>query len=468
MMRKFRHLATGGLTVVALLMVAAGQPATPATQPPKTPTKTPATPTAAQPGTPPAAAPGQPPTAKPVRPPLGTGKPITPGKGEPLPGEEQPQALPPPPPPPPPARAAMSMKWNDPDLEKAGMMLAGTWKTTAPVAQGNDSAAKADIVLSIAPVMIEGVPNALFCETARADSMHAPYRVSIFQFYKHKGAIRLRTYEFHHAADGGPAPISTMLAGMSALPEWFPETKREQLVGTLDVELKADGGGYKGKTPYPYPTAVGEAVEMTSEMTLTKDTMTSADRGYDADGKVVWGSQPSDVYSFKRVEPMIAVKKLEDGLTVLEFKKGTEGKMIEEKDQVTAHYTGWLAKNGKQFDSSRTRPMPYRYAQGGMIKGWNLGMLGYQKGSILRLYVPPSMAWGDKAKGNNMIPANSDVYFEVEVMAVDEPAPPPPAQPGPQGAPGGPAGPQGVPPGSGGSPVPAPVKAEPVKPAVPK
>lgn len=444
MMRKFRHLATGGLTAAALLMVAAGQPGTP--------TATPPAPPAAAPG---GAQPGGAPTIRPIKPGVGAVKPL-PSKPSPdaPPGVEQPPA-----PPPPPPRVATVMKWNDPDLEKAGKMLAGTWKTTAPVAQGNDATAKADIVLSIAPVMIEGVPNALFCETARADSLHAPYRISIFQFYKHKGAIRLRTYEFHHAPDGGSPPIGTMLAGMSALPEWFPEFKRENLIGTLDVELKAEGDGYNGKTPYPYPTAVGSAVEMTSELSLTKDTLVSADRGYDADGKVVWGSQPSDKYTFKKVEPLIVSKKLADGLVVLEFKKGTEGKVIEEKDQVTVHYSGWLGKNGKQFDSSRGRPMPFRFNQGGLIKGWNLGLLGYQKGSILRLYIPPSMGYGDKPRGA-AIPANSDLYFEIEVMGVEPPPPPPPAQP----APGGAVPPNGAPGAGGEKPLPPPVKAEPVAP----
>ncbi|MEK6700850.1 MAG: CpcT/CpeT family chromophore lyase [Planctomycetota bacterium] len=458
MKRKFRHLATAGLTGVALLMVAAGQPGTPTTQPPTTP------PTATPPATPGTGQPAVPPTIRPVKPGIGAVKPL-PAKPAPdaPPGAEQPPA-----PPPPPPRVAQTMKWNDPDLEKAGKLLAGTWKTTTPVPQGNDATAKADIVLSIAPVMIEGVPNALFCETARADSLHAPYRVSIFQFYKHKGALRLRTYEFHHAADGTAAPIGNMLAGMSAIPEWFPEFKREQLVGTLDVELKPEGDGYNGKTPYPYPTAVGTAVEMTSEMTLTKDTLVSADRGYDAEGKVVWGSQPSDKYTFKRVEPAIVSKKLEDGLVVLEFKKGGDSKAIEDKDQVTVHYSGWLAKNGKPFDSSRGRPMPFRFNQGGLIKAWNVGLLGYQKGSIIRVYVPPSMGYGDKPRGN-AIPANSDLYFEVEVMGVEPPPPPPPTQPGPEG--GAPI-PGGAPPAGAVKPLPPPVKAEPVadpkKPDAPK
>lgn len=379
--------------------------------------------------------------------------PAQPGQpGQPAHAADQPT-----PPPPPPARTASVMKWSDPEIEKAAKMLAGFWKTTKAVAQnGGDAGATTDVVLSIAPVMIEGIPDALLCEAARADSLYAPYRVSVFQFYKYKGALRLRTYDLHRNADGTNSSTISMLTGMTLLPQWFPtDIKREWFTGTLDLDLKVEGDKITGKTPYAYPTANGGAVEMTSEIAITKDSLVSSDRGFDAAGKVIWGSSEGDKYAFKRVDSPVAVRTLDDGVVVLEYKKGTGDKAIAEGDRVAAHYTGWVCRNGKQFDSSRTRGNPLMFNQGRLIKAWNVGLIGYSKGSIVRVYCPPATAYGDKGRGNIITP-NSDLIFEVEIMSVEvaPPAPTPPANPTP-----GAAGPDGKIPVN-----PPPVKAVPVDP----
>lgn len=373
----------------------------------------------AQPGTAP-----KPVTAKPVdAAPAGQ-----PGKPAAAPADQ------PAPPPPPPARTPAVMKWSDPEIQKASIMLAGFWKTSKPVAQsGGEAGATADVVLSIAPVMVEGIPDALLCEAARADSLHAPYRVSLFQFYKYKGALRLRTYDLHRNADGSAGAAATMLIGMTQLAQWFPnDIKRDWFTGTLDLDIKTEGDKYAGKTPYAYPTATGGAVEMTSEITISKDSLVTMDRGFDATGKIVWGSSEGDKYEFKRTESPVTTKTLEDGVIVLEYKKGTGEKPIADGDRVAAHYTGWVGKTGKQFDSSRNRPQPLTFNQGRLIKAWNVGLLGYPKGSIVRLYCPPASAYGDKPRGQ-IIGPNSDLIFEVEIMAVEVAPPAPAPAAGPEG-----------------------------------
>lgn len=391
---KVRTLGFAGLTAMAVMMAAAGLPV--------------------QPGT---AAPGAKPTgAAPTKVALPSG--AQPGQ----PGQPGAQPEQPPAPPAPPPRQPSAAKWTDPDLEKVGTLFAGSWKSAkeVPLADGSGSSA---IVMNVAPVAINGVENAMVAEIARADSLFAPYRVCVYQLYKHGGKIRLRTYELHKNPDGTDSTALKALTGFSYIPQWFPsEMTKSWLVGTLDLELSASGDGYSGKTPYPYPTAVGGATEMTSEIVLGKDSMTTTDRGLDAAGKVVWGDKDGSV-TWQRTAAPVNVKSMDDGLIVIEYKKG-EGKAIENGDQVAAHYSGWLGKNLKPFDSSRGRAQPLRFNQGMLIKGWNTGLIGYSKGAMVRMFIPPALAYAERARG--AIPANADLFFEIEIMSVETPPPPPP------------------------------------------
>ena len=86
--------------------------------------------------------------------------------------------------------------WTDAELGKIGDMLTGTWKTETPV-QAVGGGTSVDIVMAVIPVAIDGLPNALYVESARADAMQLPYRQSILQLYHSKGKIRMRTLDPH-------------------------------------------------------------------------------------------------------------------------------------------------------------------------------------------------------------------------------------------------------------------------------
>ncbi|HEY7741098.1 MAG TPA: FKBP-type peptidyl-prolyl cis-trans isomerase, partial [Steroidobacteraceae bacterium] len=91
------------------------------------------------------------------------------------------------------------------------------------------------------------------------------------------------------------------------------------------------------------------------------------------------------------------------------------------------HYTGWLhdpaAKDlrGKQFDSSRERGQPFSFPVGAgrVIRGWDQGVPGMKVGGIRQLVIPPSLAYGARSIGNGLIPPNSTLLFEVELLAVE-------------------------------------------------
>lgn len=85
-------------------------------------------------------------------------------------------------------------------------------------------------------------------------------------------------------------------------------------------------------------------------------------------------------------------------------------------DVVLVNYAGHL-KNGKAFDKGEKVAMPVE----GVIPGFSQGLQKMQRGGKYKLIIPAAMAYGEKeqknqANGEVVIPANSDLVFEVELL----------------------------------------------------
>jgi len=88
-------------------------------------------------------------------------------------------------------------------------------------------------------------------------------------------------------------------------------------------------------------------------------------------------------------------------------------------DKVTVHYTGWLT-DGTKFDSSLDRGQPFSFKIGArqVIEGWDRGLQGMQVGGVRKLTIPPELAYGDRAVGGGLIPANSTLVFEIRLLKI--------------------------------------------------
>ncbi len=104
------------------------------------------------------------------------------------------------------------------------------------------------------------------------------------------------------------------------------------------------------------------------------------------------------------------------GLKYEDLKVG-DGPSPQNGQTVVVHYTGWLLSL-KKFDSSvdRGQPFEFRLGTGGVIKGWDEGVLTMKVGGKRKLIIPPDLGYG--ASGNGPIPGNSTLIFEVELLGI--------------------------------------------------
>jgi FKBP-type peptidyl-prolyl cis-trans isomerase len=86
-------------------------------------------------------------------------------------------------------------------------------------------------------------------------------------------------------------------------------------------------------------------------------------------------------------------------------------------DQVTVHYTGKLASNGKVFDSSVQRGQPATFAMNRVIKGFSEGLSTMKVGGKRTVYIPSDLGYGP-AGNPPVIPPNADLIFEIELIAI--------------------------------------------------
>jgi FKBP-type peptidyl-prolyl cis-trans isomerase len=105
------------------------------------------------------------------------------------------------------------------------------------------------------------------------------------------------------------------------------------------------------------------------------------------------------------------------GLQWVDLQDG-QGPAAEDGDTIEVHYTGWLAADGKQFDSSRDKAsFQVELGKGLMIKGWEEGLIGMRAGGRRKLVIPPELAYGD-AGAAGTIPAKSTLIFDIEALSL--------------------------------------------------
>lgn len=94
-------------------------------------------------------------------------------------------------------------------------------------------------------------------------------------------------------------------------------------------------------------------------------------------------------------------------------------------DTVSILYVGRL-QDGTVFDSSQAHnnePLKFTLGANGIIPGFQIGVNGMKVGGERLLSIPPKLAYGAQdvkdASGNVVIPANSTIIFDVQLVKVE-------------------------------------------------
>jgi FKBP-type peptidyl-prolyl cis-trans isomerase FklB len=111
------------------------------------------------------------------------------------------------------------------------------------------------------------------------------------------------------------------------------------------------------------------------------------------------------------------VKTLPSGLQYKVVKAGS-GKKPKVNDTVTVHYRGTLM-DGTEFDSSFRRGQPANFPVSGVIRGWTEALQLMEEGAKWQLFVPPSLAYGERGAGG-LIGPNATLIFDVELISIQE------------------------------------------------
>ncbi len=124
------------------------------------------------------------------------------------------------------------------------------------------------------------------------------------------------------------------------------------------------------------------------------------------------------VQNWKQERKKIGFVITETGLGIKILKEG-DGELPKKGDNVKVHYTGTLL-DGKKFDSSvdRGEPFVFSLGQGQVIKGWDEGISKLKVGSKAILRIPAELGYGSREVGG-VIPANSTLVFEVELLGIE-------------------------------------------------
>lgn len=198
------------------------------------------------------------------------------------------------------------------------------------------------------------------------------------------------------------------------------------LPGTTYALLGWDQGvpgmkvGGKANLVLPYNLAYG-AYEYTSPQTGTKVPVYTP---------VVF---EVEVVAVKKASPSVAV-------AIADITVGT-GAAVEYSKTYVANYTGWVYDaskagcdvtkldaskdcKGTQFDTNTSGTFTFAL-NGGLVKGWDRGVLGMKVGGKRTVVIPPDLGYGITAQTKTengvtttTIPANSTLVFEIELVSV--------------------------------------------------
>lgn len=158
--------------------------------------------------------------------------------------------------------------------------------------------------------------------------------------------------------------------------------------------------------------------ETSSEVTRTEDAVTLQLSSYlISDPQNQAEREQNEIIDYA-ISETIPLERDDRGVFYRVLEKG-EGDLLAWGDYIKVHYKGYFL-DGKVFDDTRIREKPLQFYIGNMIPGWNFGLQHIEPGGTIQLFVVSPLAYAEKglpnAKGGMLVPPNTPLVFEVEVL----------------------------------------------------
>jgi hypothetical protein len=186
---------------------------------------------------------------------------------------------------------------DNPDLETLASLMSGSFASTEQAEAGDEFL---DVRLHVVQIW-EGLDDGyiwLYVEQALATSQERPYRQRVYRL-SHLGSNEFASAVFELPGD----PLA--MAEAWKTPSKLDSIRPEQLVereGCVVFLRRESPTRFSGTTKDRECTSsLRGAAYATTHVNVTKEALTSWDRGYDADGDQVWGSTKG-AYVFKRLD----------------------------------------------------------------------------------------------------------------------------------------------------------------------
>ena len=108
-------------------------------------------------------------------------------------------------------------------------------------------------------------------------------------------------------------------------------------------------------------------------------------------------------------------------LVITDLVEGT-GEPAEAGDSISLHYVGVLTADGTQFDSSWDNGFPFdvRLGAGGIIPGFDQGLMGVRVDGRRQIDIPSELAYGSAGAGG-VIPPDAAITFVVDILSITKP-----------------------------------------------
>lgn len=144
---------------------------------------------------------------------------------------------------------------------------------------------------------------------------------------------------------------------------------------------------------------------------------TACDTSSDSSGKKVDETKVQPETSTSATDASASkMTKTQSGLGFVILKEG-EGSSPPLGSKVKVQWKGWLP-DGKVFEESIT-PQEYRLDSNTLIAGWVEALSAMKKGEKRRLHIPSRLGYKDGY--GELIPRNTDLDFELELLSFTEP-----------------------------------------------